>query len=143
MPPSLRRPPLAIAQSDHSRLLRLAESIERANAELSGQLFIELERAEVLPDVELRDDVVGMGATLDYQTDAGETRTVTLVYPGEENITDGRVSILTPIGVALIGLPLGSPMDWRTRDGRLQALTVTRIDYPPENADTNSLATAR
>jgi regulator of nucleoside diphosphate kinase len=120
------KPDIAIPQSDHIRLLRLAETLGRSNPELGNQLFQELERAEILPDDSTR-AVVRMGSTLDYETEDKETRTVNLVFPQDEDISTGRISVLTPVGVALIGLSAGDEMDWHTRDGRTQRLKVTRI----------------
>lgn len=120
------KPDVAIPQSDHVRLLRLAEALARRNPELGNQLFQELERAEILPDDSMR-VVVRMGSALDYETDDNETRTVKLVFPQDEDISAGRISVLTPVGIALIGLSAGDEMDWRTRDGRTQRLKVTRI----------------
>lgn len=124
------KPDIAVPQTDHLRLQRLAESLSRRNPDLASQLSQELERAEILPDDTER-AIVRMGSTLDYQTEKGNTRTVTLVFPHDEDISAGRISILTPVGVALLGLSVGHEMDWHTRDGRTQRLKLTRIDTPP------------
>jgi regulator of nucleoside diphosphate kinase len=121
-----RKPSIAINEADHARLLRLAETLVRRHGELANQLFAELERAEIVPDTRDR-AIVGMGSTLRYETDSGDGRTVTLVYPDEEDIAAGRISVLTPIGVALIGLSAGDSIDWQRRDGRTQRLTVTYV----------------
>lgn len=121
-----RKPPVAIARSEHARLAGLADILARRNPDLAEQLFTELARADVFPDDAGR-NVIRMGSTLDYRTDLGERRTVQLVFPGEEDIAAGRVSVLTPVGVALIGLSPGDEMEWTTRDGRLQRLTVMRL----------------
>lgn len=120
------KPAIAIPHSDHARLVRLAEMLARRNGDVANQLFQELERAEILPD-ETDRAIVRMGSTLDYRPESGETRTVTLVFPHDEDISTGRVSVLTPVGIALIGLSVGDEMNWRTRDGRTQRLKVTRI----------------
>lgn len=122
------KPQIAITRSDHARLLRLAETLSRSNSDLADQMSIELERADVIADEDFSRDVVRMGSTLEYQTESGDTRTVTLVFPGEEDIGAGKVSVLTPIGVALIGLSAGDAIEWRTRGGRVQQLTVKRIE---------------
>jgi regulator of nucleoside diphosphate kinase len=120
------KPDIAVPQSDHARLLRLAETLARRNPDLGGQLFQELERAEILADDTPR-AIVRMGTTLDYQAGTGPTRTVTLVFPQDEDISAGRISVLTPVGVALLGLSAGQEMEWHTRDGRTQRLKVTRV----------------
>lgn len=120
------KPDVAIPQSEHTRLLRLAETLSRRNPDLGNHLFQELERAEILPDDTTR-AIVRMGSTLDYETEDNKRRTVTLVFPQDEDISAGRISVVTPVGIALIGLSAGDEMDWRTRDGRTQRLKVTRI----------------
>lgn len=119
---------IVISSSDHIRLSRLAESISERTPELSDQLFAELERARVVPDMDVPANVVRMGSTLRYQSDSGADRTVTLVYPGDADISEGRVSVLTPIGAALIGLAAGQAIDWMARDGRKHRLTVLEVD---------------
>jgi regulator of nucleoside diphosphate kinase len=64
--------------------------------------------------------------------DTGEARTVTLVYPGEEDSAHGKVSVLTLLGTALLGLPEGTRMEWRTRDGRTKRVAVLEVSYQPE-----------
>jgi regulator of nucleoside diphosphate kinase len=107
--------------------LRLAEALSRRNPDLAEQLFAELERADVVSDDGSDRCVVRMGSTLRYESNSGDERVVTLVYPGDEDIAQGRISILTPIGIALIGLAEGDSIDWRTQDGRLLCLTVASI----------------
>ena len=58
------------------------------------------------------------------------TQTVTLVYPREADIAEGKVSVLTPIGTALIGLAEGQSILWPTRTGTSKRLTVLKVDEP-------------
>jgi regulator of nucleoside diphosphate kinase len=125
-----RKPAIAIARSDHERLWKLAESVSARNPDLADQLFAELDRARVVADTSLASNVVRMGSSLRFSTDAGETREVTLVFPGEADIAEGKVSVLTPIGAALIGLSAGQSMDWTARDGRTHRLTVENVEAP-------------
>jgi regulator of nucleoside diphosphate kinase len=122
-----RKPAISMSRTDHEKLTRLAESFAESNAELSELLFSELDRARVVADGQLRPDVVRMGSSLRFTSDSGEDRSVTLVYPGEADIAEGKISILTPIGVALIGLGAGQSMDWAGRDGRVHRLTVESV----------------
>jgi regulator of nucleoside diphosphate kinase len=94
---------------------------------LADELLDELERARIVEDNKLRADAVKMGSTLRFTTDAGEDRTITLVFPDEADIAEGRVSILTPIGIALIGLSSGQSIDWTSRDGKSRRLTVESV----------------
>ena len=64
--------------------------------------------------------------------DTEELRTVSLVYPGEEDSLLGKVSVFTHLGTALLGLPEGARMDWQTPDGRTKSVVVLEVRYQPE-----------
>jgi regulator of nucleoside diphosphate kinase len=104
-------------------------------------LYSELVRADIVDDPDQEGDFVRMGSTLEYETASGDRRVVTLVFPQNEDYAAGRISILTPVGVALIGLRAGDSMDWRRPDGAVQRLKVTRIFRPgAEPADAGGRA---
>ena len=63
---------------------------------------------------------------------SGEHHTLTLVYPNEANVDSGRISILAPVGSALLGLSQGQSIDWTAPDGRPLRLHVTAVHYQPE-----------
>ncbi|MBZ9799073.1 nucleoside diphosphate kinase regulator [Mesorhizobium sp. ES1-4] len=123
-----RRPAITMTRSDHQSLSRLTESRAARDPDMSEQLLAELDRARVVEDRRIAADVVRVGSTLRFTTDAGEDRTVTLVFPGEADIAMGKVSVLTPIGAALIGLSASQSIDWTSRDGRIHRLTVERVE---------------
>jgi regulator of nucleoside diphosphate kinase len=92
----------------------------------------ELERAELVPAAEIGAKVVTMNSRVCIMDpDTGESRTVTLVYPGEEDSLRGKVSVFTPLGTALLGLPEGGRMEWRTLDGRTKSVSVLAVQYQP------------
>lgn len=126
-----RKPAITVTRTDSERLWRLAESFVGRNPVVAEELLAELERARVVDDGRIAADVVRMGSSLRFSSDLGENRNVTLVFPGEADIAEGKVSILTPIGVALIGLSEGQSIDWSARDGRTHRLTVESVQ-PPE-----------
>ncbi len=130
MTQAFHKPPIAISQSDFARLSLLAEILARRDSDLADPLSSELARAQLIDEAMHERDVVRMGSTLEYETEPGDARTVTLVFPQDEDISSGRISILTPIGVALIGLSVGDSMEWRRRDGSTRRLKVTRILTP-------------
>lgn len=129
-----RKPAITLCQSDHEKLTRLADTAMERHEEAAADLLAELDRARVVADARLKEGIVRMGSTLRYTTDSGEDRTVTLVYPGEADISAGRISILTPIGAALIGLSHGQSIDWEARDGRMRRLTVESVDAASADA---------
>ena len=125
-----RKPAITMTRSDRERLWRLAESYTEKTPDVADALMAELERARVVEDTRIPADVVRMGSTVRFTSDLGEDRHVTLVFPGEADIAEGKISILTPIGAALIGLSAGHSIDWTARDGRVHRLTVETVEAP-------------
>ena len=128
-----RKPAIILSAIEHEKLSQLAEAAAARGQTVADELFAELDRARVVTG-DVPDDVVRMGSSLSYSTDGGETRAVTLVYPGQADIAEGRISILTPIGVALIGLRAGQSIDWTARDGRVHRLTVLAVEAAQQDA---------
>lgn len=129
---TLARPPVFVTPEDFRRLYTLAEDALRRSPETAGYLLDELERARQVPAAELPPDAVGMGSRVRYRDDAtGRERTVTLVFPGEENAGSGAVSILTPVGAALLGMRPGASIDWTTPGGQRRTLTVLEVAPSP------------
>ena len=127
-PRSRAKPRIVISEADHGRLMRLADSLYDKSPELAEALIGELERAQVKPMAKVPENTVQMGSTVEYETGEGQTRRVTLVYPGEAEISAGKVSILTPIGTALIGLSPDQSIAWTARDGREHRLKVLAVE---------------
>lgn len=125
-----RKPAITMTRSDREGLWRLAESHSERTPDVADVLMAELERARVVEDTRIPADVVRMGSTLRFTSDLGEDRRVTLVFPGEADIAEGKISILTPIGAALIGLSAGQSIEWTARDGRVHRLTVETVEAP-------------
>ena len=91
-------------------------------------LQTELSRAIIAPDGTLGRDVVAMHSELEYRDDLSSvTRRVTLVYPGEQDVAAWKISVLTPIGAALIGLSAGQSIAFHDRTGEERRLTVTQV----------------
>ena len=126
-------PPLTLARSDHQQLARLALAGSGHSADAADDLLYEIDRAQIVDDAALPSDVVRMGSRIRYRTGRDERR-VTLVWPAEADIAARRVSVLTPVGTALIGLRAGQSITFRTRDGRPETLTVLGV-LSPEGED--------
>lgn len=125
------RPRIIISATDHARLMRLAEvAQERApSAGVADYLSDELSRAQIVPDGEMDASIIRMGSRVTYSDAAsGRTRKVSLVYPEAADINLGLISVLTPIGAALIGLSPGQSIDWPTPGGGSGKLTVLEVD---------------
>jgi regulator of nucleoside diphosphate kinase len=123
------RPPITLGEQDRHQLMVLATTGTGSEQALDN-LFNEIERARVVPEDRLDPAIVRMGSRVSYRTESGETQEVTLVYPGQADISAGRISILTPVGTALIGLKSGQSITWTARDGQPHVLTVTAVFQP-------------
>ncbi|MEY9784017.1 transcription elongation GreA/GreB family factor [Sinorhizobium fredii] len=140
-----QKPSIVIGETDHQRLNKLALAAADRLPEVSDGLLIELERALVVADTSAPRNVVRMGSTVEYEADTGDGRTVTLVFPKDADISEGRISVLTPIGTALLGLSAGQTMGWSGRDDRRHKLTVLAVtqQHRPESEGLRSSETSR
>ena len=124
-----RLPPITLTVADADRLDRLAAAAADKFPRTAGFLAREIARANVVEPLRVPPGIVGMGSTVDYRDDAtGETRTVTVVYPDEADLTAGKISVLSPVGTALIGLSVGQSIEWQAPTGSRRSLTVLRAD---------------
>ncbi|TAU35276.1 nucleoside diphosphate kinase regulator [Rhizobium leguminosarum] len=128
------KPSIVIGKTDHVRLNNLALAAAGRLPEISDGLSLELERAAIVPDVSVPKNVVRMGSMVEYETDIGDTRRVTLVFPGDADISEGKITVLTPIGTALLGLAAGQTMGWTARDDRRHKLTILKVIEHPVDA---------
>lgn len=125
-------PGLVLSDIDYTRLMDLVSATQNRLPEVAEGLIAEIERAEVVETGTVPDDVVQMGSTVTYTNEEGRERRVTLVYPTEADIAAGKVSVLTPIGTALLGLKVGAAINWEARDGREHELTILAVEPPVE-----------
>jgi regulator of nucleoside diphosphate kinase len=124
-------PPIKIAEDESRRLSSLANSTMDLFPRVAQFLARELERATVADEKDLR-GVVRMGSKVTYRDDeTGASRQIVLVYPHQANIELNRISILTPVGAALIGLSVGQRIAFETPDKRIRGLTVLAVSERP------------
>ncbi len=133
LPPSSTVPPIVVSSRDFNRLESLLDSPALRRLPAAMSLMQELSRAQVVAPEEMPDTVVTMNSRVEFQEElTGERHTLTLVYPHEANVDSGRISILAPVGSALLGLSTGQSIDWAAPDGRPLRLLVTAVHYQPE-----------
>lgn len=133
-------PKIVVSEEEQERLSALAAAIADRNPEVSEELLIEMERARVVKVGKVPEDVVRMNSEVEYESDDGQRRRVKLVYPADADISAGRISILTPIGAALIGLSQGQSITWSSRDGREHRLTVLSVNNQHSDEAQNQAA---
>lgn len=127
------QPPIIITRVDLQRLERLLDSLEEygPGAEALEQ---ELARAQVVGHDEVPAGVVTMNSRVHCREEAsGKDYHLTLVYPQDAG-GEGRVSILAPVGSALLGLSVGQHIYWPAPGGKQLKLTLLAVEYQPEAA---------
>ncbi|TWI02693.1 regulator of nucleoside diphosphate kinase [Luteimonas cucumeris] len=127
-------PELLISRLDCERIEALLEQPVAQSLDTSA-LRDELARAQVVEPQDMPGDVITMNATARFRDiDSGDEREMTLVYPRDVNGQPDRVSILAPVGSALLGMRVGQEIDWQVPGGRHIRLKVLSIRYQPEAA---------
>jgi regulator of nucleoside diphosphate kinase len=131
---TLDKPPIQVTTWDYRRLSAVVDAYRLRGCHALVELLAEeLDRAELVEPAAVPRDVVTMHSSVKFIDDnTGEVRVVTLAYPGEEDSRQGKISVITPVGSALIGLRAGATMSWRTLDGRTKRLSVLEIRHQPE-----------
>jgi len=127
--PDTQEPPIVLDAAYSERLEALAATAMRGPAaELGDRLMREVARATVLPSADVPGDVVNIGSEVTFRDEVtGREQTVTIALPEGADIAQRRVSVLTPIGAALIGLRAGASIGWETRQGEERRLTVLAV----------------
>ena len=127
-------PPLVVSRLDCERIEALLEQPGNAGPGLD-RLRDELARAELREPRDMPRDVITMNSTARFREDAsGSEREITLVYPRDVDGSSDRVSILAPVGSALLGLRVGQAIEWPVPGGRTIRLKVLEVRYQPEAA---------
>lgn len=118
-------PSLVISQEDFQKITAI---LSNARFEIAELLEEELSRAQLVPADQIPADTVSMGSQVTFvDLDRNEEYTTTLVYPHESEIQQHKVSILAPVGAALIGLRVGQTINWPLKNMKVRRLKVTAV----------------
>ena len=132
-----------ITEPDRQRLEKLIEIAGGQgvveNEEYLRKLERELDLAETVSPEEVPGDVITMRSKVRLRDlNTGEEMVYTLVFPSEANFDEGKISVLAPVGTAMLGYRVGSRIEWQVPSG-LRRLKVDEILYQPEAAGDYSL----
>jgi len=133
----VKRKIIVITETDYARLQRLIESSRRytqGDAERLDALQQELERATIAKAAEVPHDVVTMNSRVRVKDlDSGHVFTYQIVFPRDADVAKNRISVLAPIGTALLGYGAGSTVESQVPSGR-RHLLILDVEYQPEAA---------
>lgn len=129
------RPPIVVSSLDMERLEQLLDSLPGAQSDTRAALLEELARAELVEPEDMPRDVVTMNSRVRFVLgDAAQEFDMALAYPKDVDGAPGKLSVLTPVGSALLGLKVGDSIDWTGPGGARVDVTVRDIVYQPERA---------
>ena len=126
---------IIITAADHAELQAVVtftgKVSERARAELKA-LEGELKRAEIVEPEKIPSDVITMRSRAELlDLDSGERMEFTLVLPHDARIEEGNISVLAPLGTAMLGYRVGDEFQWHVPYG-IRRLKVTNVQFQPE-----------
>jgi regulator of nucleoside diphosphate kinase len=126
-------PRIVISRFDQERLERLLDKVG-PRPDLDA-LREEIERAEIVEPADVPADLVTMNSVVRFvDEESGSESEVALVFPGHADADKNRISVLAPIGSALLGLSVGDSIDWPLPGARTRRLRVVAVTYQPEAA---------
>ena len=119
------RPPVYVTAADYERLSNFARVFHTPGAEL---LADELEHAVVVGGAKAPRDFVRLGSRVTWHDETtGRRHTAEIVAPDAADIDRDRLSVISPVGAALIGLRPGAALAWATPDGRPRAVRIEAV----------------
>jgi len=129
------RPKIVISSLDADRLDRLLESLSAGAFPGKSQLEAELARAEIVEPKDVPPTVVSMNSTVRFRVQSSDEEfKLTLVYPKDIDSSGTRISILAPVGSALLGLSEGDQIEWPKPGGGVLGVTIEEVVYQPERS---------
>lgn len=127
---NLALPDIYVSKSDFERLSSLAF---HSTVPTARDLEEELDRAVVLADADLPKNIVTMNSSIEFlNLDSNQNTSIKLVYPERANSEGGSISILAPLGIALLGLRLYDTIEWPMPGGFIRRLQVIGIENQQE-----------
>ena len=127
-----------LTQADLDRLFDLVETYSAGpGADRLQQFERELVRAVVVPRDEIPADIVTMNSRVVFEDETtGERREITLVYPKQADIASGKISVMVPVGTALLGVRIGQSIDWELPNGAKHRYKVVAIPFQGDPSPT-------
>ena len=129
------KPKLVISSQDLERLESLLESLPDQAFPGKNDLEAELARAEVVDPKQIPPSVVTMNSTVRFKIESSSDEFhLTLVYPKDADASGGTISILAPVGSALLGLSMGDVIEWPKPGGGMLRVRIEEVTYQPERS---------
>ncbi|WP_299072412.1 nucleoside diphosphate kinase regulator [uncultured Paraglaciecola sp.] len=129
------RPEIIMSSIDSDRLYSLIESLPKNSVPGINELENEISRATILESKEVPSNIVTMNSTVRFFVESTQKNfELTLVYPKNMQSNGKTISILAPVGSALLGLSIGDEIEWPKPGGGNLSVRITQIIYQPERS---------
>ena len=129
------KPSITVSSLDADRLDKLISTLAPGELAQHEGLLDELARANIVEPQDMPPRVATMNSTVRFEIDSPEEEfCLTLAYPRDMGQVQDGISVLTPIGTALLGLSVGDTIDWPRRDGHMLNVRLLEVLYQPERA---------
>lgn len=131
----LHQPDIVMSSLDLERLEHLMKSLKNDDFPGRKSLEDELERATIVASNQIPSDVVSMNSLVRFSVSSSkESFCLSLVYPNDMKSDGSTISILAPVGSAMLGLKEGDEIDWPNQDGNSVKVRIEEILYQPERS---------
>lgn len=131
----MQRPQITISSLDAVRLEKILDSLSYSQFPNKDDLQEEINRADIVEPREMPNNIVTMNSTVTFKVlSSGKEFSKTLVYPKDAKGAEDTVSVLAPVGSALLGLKEGNQIDWPKPNGDVLSVAIIKVDYQPEHA---------
>lgn len=129
------KPAITLSSRDFERIENLLDSLPASSSATRDRLFEELERADIVAADAVPPTLVTMNSRVTFTVlPEGKTMTYTLVYPADMDGSADKISILAPVGSALIGLSVGQEIDWSMGGDKSTRVRIEKVEYQPEES---------
>jgi len=129
------KPNIFLSEIDSERLERLLDSLSSSAFPGKAELQAEIDRAEIVASEDMPADVVTMNSTVQFTVlSSREAFSLTLVYPKDADGSGKTISVLAPVGSALLGLSTGDEIEWPKPGGGTLKVRVDQVLYQPERS---------
>ncbi|MEM5528865.1 nucleoside diphosphate kinase regulator [Gammaproteobacteria bacterium AS21] len=129
------KPEITISSLDSDRLYELIDSLPKNSLVGITELEQELARANTVEPSQVPPTLVTMNSTVRFSVESSKDEfLLTLVYPKDIRSSNKNISILAPVGSALLGLSQGDEIEWPKPGGGLMKVTIEEVTYQPERS---------
>lgn len=129
------KPEITISSLDSERLYRLIESLPKNSIAGINELEEELDRATIVSPKDVPSTIVTMNSTVKFFIESTQKEfELILVYPKDVDSSGKTISILAPVGSALLGLSVGDEIEWPKPGGGNLKVKISEIVYQPERS---------